>query len=244
MLGPRERCGCESAGTRRSDESPCATAAPARGGPRRHAPPCCGSGDSGRHRASREDWRRRARQCSRSIRSGKSPRCSVGACFDGSAVRLWFWGKLKASRRTRFQWSALDQRIRPSAQSGNMDVDPVLPPVDRAREVTKSSTLFWYQCIGKFFDVIGDEVMLVLQDKRLEQSDELLYPLQVALGTGQRRALECKRCHDPLDRFDDRFLRRGRHAIVALLRNRDRIKTQAQPVFQAFLRAIVLAMRQ
>ena len=47
-----------------------------------------------------------------------------------------------------------------------------------------------------------------------------------------------------LNGFHDRFLRRRRHAVVTLFGNGNRVETQPQPVFQSFLRAIVLAMRQ
>ena len=48
--------------------------------------------------------------------------------------------------------------------------------------------------------------------------------------------------------FEDRRWRvlgsRSRHAPIAFFRNWNRIQSQAQPTFQAFLRAVMLAMRQ
>ena len=78
------------------------------------------------------------------------------------------WGELKFPRRPGFERSALDQRIRPLAQSGNMNVDPVLPPVNRASAIAESGLFFRHQRVRQLFDIVRGEVMLVQQDEGLE----------------------------------------------------------------------------
>src|SRR5579872_2910681 len=86
--------------------------------------------------------------------------------------------------------------------------------------------------------------MLVEQDERLEQLDQFFQAFEVSFGLHQRRFLQWQRRHDALNRLYDRLLRRSRHAVVASLGNRNRVKTQAQPGLQSLLRAIVLAVSE
>src|SRR5580693_295047 len=92
--------------------------------------------------------------------------------------------------------------------------------------------------------VVRREVMLVEQNKRLEQLNQFLHPLQISLRFHQRSLLQRQRRHDSLNRFHYRFLRRRRHPLVPLLRHRNRIKPQPQPRFQPYLRPVMLPVRQ
>ena len=86
--------------------------------------------------------------------------------------------------------------------------------------------------------------MLIQQDKGLKQLNQFFQALQAPLGLHQRRLLQRQRRHDALNRLYNRLLRRSGHPVIPRLRNRNRIKPQAQPGFQPFLRAVVLAVRQ
>src|SRR5262249_18447638 len=112
----------------------------------------------------REDWRRRERRCIRSNRSGISPRCSIRSRSDRVLIR---GRKLHCARRTRLQRPTLDQRISPAAQGRDVNVDPILPPVERARIVTKLSAFFGYERVVKFFNVLRHKIVLVKQNERL-----------------------------------------------------------------------------
>src|SRR5215471_18003355 len=127
---------------------------------REHAP----AGSGMRHSA-RADWRRHGRRYIRWNRSGISPRCSVRACFDGVDI---CGCKLKGSWRPGLQRAALDEGIGPSPQRRDMDVDPVLPPVERARVVGKSSSLFGHQRVRELLDVFRGEVVFIQQNKGLK----------------------------------------------------------------------------
>ena len=65
-----------------------------------------------------------------------APLVPVVDSFSVVRGRLARTAKLRA--RARFQRTPFDQRIGPLAQGGNMNVDPVIPPVNRARVVSES----------------------------------------------------------------------------------------------------------
>src|SRR6202030_3180716 len=115
-----------------------------------------------------EGWRPRARRCIRWTPSGISPRCPVCTSLDGVAFTLAL-SQLKTSRWSSLERTPLDQGIRPTAQCRYMDVDPVLPPVDAARIVAEVRPLFGSQRIGEFLHILGHEVVLIQEDKWLEQ---------------------------------------------------------------------------
>ena len=70
----------------------------------------------------------------------------------------------KLARRARFQWTAFNQRISPLAQCRNVNIDPVLPPVDGSRVVSEGRFLFLHQRVRKLLHVVGDEVMLIVAE--------------------------------------------------------------------------------
>ncbi len=96
----------------------------------------------------------------------------------------------------------------------------------------------------KFFHVLRHEIVLVQKDKRLEQLNQFFHSFQTALSLRQRSLPKRQRRGHDLNRLDDGALRRRRHPVITLFRNRDSVEAQAQPVFDALLGAVVLAVRQ
>ena len=73
-----------------------------------------------------------------------------------------------------------------------MNVDPVVPPVDRVGVIAEKLLFFRHKSKGKFFDVFGHKVMLVEKNKRLEQLDQLFNFLKLpsgAIAHSERRLL-------------------------------------------------------
>src|SRR5262249_6394442 len=131
--------------------------------------------DSNSRHAGQADWRRHARRCTPSNRSGKSPRCSVRPrlwatwfhdSWRGRIIAAWH---LQYPRLAPFQWSPLDQRIRPPPQRGNVNIDPILPPIKARSIVAKRFPLFRNQCLSQFFHIVRYEIVLVLKNKGLKQ---------------------------------------------------------------------------
>src|SRR3954469_16414394 len=136
--------------------------------------------DRGRGRAGSEtrpdraaNLRRRAHRCIRSSRSGISPRCSIRSGFD--CFSLCRVSLLQFARRARFEWAAFDQRIGPLAQSRNVNVDPVIPPVERGGVIGEGFTLVGNQCLREFLYVLGYKIMLIEQDEWLEEFNQFFY---------------------------------------------------------------------
>ncbi len=125
-----------------------------------------------------------------------------------------------------------------------MHVDPVIPPVQQTRLVPKLFPLLFHQRVREFLDIVRREIVLIEQDERLKQLNQLLQPLQIPLRLRQRSLLQRQRRHDPLNRFHNRLLRRRRHPLVPRLRYRNGIKAQPQPRLQPLLRPVMLAVRQ
>ncbi len=140
------------------------------------------------HHAAPADWRRHARRCIRSHRSGISPRCSVRSRLHGIAIFarcLSFpvaGGICSMRGGTRFQRTPFNQRIRPPPQCRNVNVNPILPPVEPRRVIAENLLLLRSQRLRKLLHIVRDKVMLVLQNKRLKQFHQFLHALQVALG--------------------------------------------------------------
>ena len=79
-----------------------------------------------------------------------------------------------------------------------MHVDPILPPVNRARVITELVFLLRHQSVGQLFHVVGNEIMLVMKNKWLEEPNQLFHFFQAALSPSQRLS-QLQRSHDPLD---------------------------------------------
>src|ERR1700733_4618068 len=86
----------------------------------------------------------------------------VGAGFHRLTIQ-------QTPHRTRLQWSSFDQRIRPSPQRRNMDVDPVIPPVEKLSLVSKLLALALFERIRELLHIVRREVVLIQQDEGLEQ---------------------------------------------------------------------------
>ncbi len=86
--------------------------------------------------------------------------------------------------------------------------------------------------------------MLVVQDKRLVQLDELFGAQQVALLLGQRRFFHPQNHSYAIDSRDNRFLHGNGQPLIALLGHRDGFKFYFEPVLDALLRSVMLAVRQ
>src|SRR3984957_1325692 len=233
------KLGSSFAGTRRSGGSRDAVAARATGATAPPAGHAHAPANSARLRGPPANWRQRARRCIRSIRSGISPRSSVGPGLQRVAVG---GRELKSARRTRFEWPAFNQRISPTTQGRNVNVDPILPPIKGTRVVGEFGLLFRHERVSKFLDIVRGEGVLVEENEWLEKLDQFFHALQIALGFHERSFFQRQRRHGALNRLDDGFLRRRRHPVVTLLRNWNRVKAQAQPRFQSLLRAVMLAM--
>src|SRR5437762_7751893 len=134
--------------------------------------------------------RRHVRRYIRLSRSGISPRCSVRSSLNCFVCAVDF---LQMARGTGFKWPALDQRISPFAQSWNVNVNPVIPPVERGGGIPKGFTLLQNQSRRKFFHIFCDEVMLVEQDKWLKELNQLFELFQIAVRLSERHFLEGKR---------------------------------------------------
>ena len=80
-------------------------------------------------------------------------------------------GPVQLARRARFQRTALHQRIAPAPQRRNVNVDPVIPPVDRFRIELEQRALFGRQRGRKQSRVLALKDVLVVQNKRLVQLD-------------------------------------------------------------------------
>src|ERR1700730_11325156 len=86
--------------------------------------------------------------------------------------------------------------------------------------------------------------MVVVQNERLKQRDQLALLSKLARAAGERRAKEPKRPYAAVDGPNDEFLRGGRKSVIAGLRHRDGVELQAQPVMKAVLRTIELPVTE
>src|SRR5271155_440147 len=84
---------------------------------------------------------------------------------------------LQTPRGTRLQRPSFDQRISPSPQRRNMHVDPVIPPIEHSRFVSKLFALLFHQRVRKLLHVVCREIMLVQKDEWLEELNQFLDPL-------------------------------------------------------------------
>jgi hypothetical protein len=80
-----------------------------------------------------------------------------------------------------------DERIAPLSQRRNVHVDPVVPPIDRARVVAEIGAFFRWQGSAQLLDVRCFKHVIVQQDERFEQRDELDHLFEFTLAARQRR---------------------------------------------------------
>ena len=105
--------------------------------------------------------------------------------------------------------------------------------------------LFRGQRGGEQARILAFEDMFVVKNERLVELDQLFGADQVALRLGKRRLSSCAAMMAArLMPRDHSLLHGNRQALVALLRNWNGFKLHLQPVVNALLRPVVLAMRQ
>ena len=113
---------------------------------------------------------RRCRRCAR---------CSGGARFACARKR-------HVAPRAGFRRTPFDQRIAPLAQRRNVDIDPVVPPIERAgivAEMARSSGGSAALSVPRW----RPEYVVVVENERLKERDELDHFFQFALLPRQRR---------------------------------------------------------
>ena len=114
-------------------------------------------------------------------RAGRRPRMGhVFAAFRSIAGVL----QGKSAVRTLFHRAPLDQRIDPPAQRRDMDVNPIIPPVNCGGIVSKRRALVRRKRRGKQLHILGFEDLLVMQDEGLVELDQLFDAGKVALLRG------------------------------------------------------------
>ena len=123
-----------------------------------------------------------------------------------------------------------------------MDVDPVVPPVNRFRIVAEGGPLFRRQRGREQLHVERLEHVLIVQDEGLIKLDEFSHAVEIALLAGQRRFLEVQGDREAVDAGDYGLLHGDGKALVASLRNGNRLEFCAQPVLEPLLGAVVLAV--
>src|ERR1700739_1457320 len=96
-------------------------------------------------------------------------------------------GRGKGAARALFRRAPFDERIDPAPQSRNVNVNPIIPPVNGGRIVAKGSALLRGKRGGKQLDVLGLEDLFVVQDEGLVQLAQLFNACQVSLLASERR---------------------------------------------------------
>src|ERR1700722_9830446 len=86
--------------------------------------------------------------------------------------------------------------------------------------------------------------MLVVEDKRLVEFDELFGASKIAFLLSQRSLLHMQGDGGTVDAGDHRLLHGNGESLVALLGDGNRFEFQLEPVLEAGLAAVILAMRQ
>src|SRR6202050_61160 len=168
---------------------------------------------------------------------GIASRCAGGARFGARRER-------HVTSRSSFHGTSFNQRIAPLAQRRNVDVDPVVPPVQGAGVVAEGFALLGRQVGAEALDIGGFKDVVVLEDERLEERDELDHFIQVAFLAGQRSTGEAQGFDALVDSLHDHFLRRGRESLVAGFRDRDGVEFQADQVLEVVARAVILSVAQ
>src|SRR2546422_10697050 len=94
---------------------------------------------------------------------------TLGSCFPASeSARVADGGcgwRVQSAARAGFKRFAFDDGIRPFPQRRDVDVDPVVPPINRERVVTEGFFLCGWQCLGKEFDMVCLKRLLVVQNE-------------------------------------------------------------------------------
>ena len=81
--------------------------------------------------------------------------------------------------RTRFKRAAFHQGIAPAAQCRDVDIDPVIPPIDGFRFERKGAAFVFRKRGGKQTSVFAFEYMFVVQNERLVQFYQFFGAIQI-----------------------------------------------------------------
>src|SRR5579885_3431842 len=81
---------------------------------------------------------------------------------------------IQFARRAGLQRTPLHQRITPPAQGRNVDIDPIVPPIDGLRIESKKLPRLEDECDGEKSRVFTFEDMCVVEDKMLVKLEQLL----------------------------------------------------------------------
>ena len=126
----------------------------------------------------REQIRRDVRtDVSGATRSGRWPRCLGVRAPAGlrpsapAALASLRCRERHAAPRASFRRAAFDQRIAPLAQRRNVDVDPIVPPIERARVVAEIGAFVGGQSRAQPLHVRGLEDVVVVKNEWLEKRD-------------------------------------------------------------------------
>ena len=133
----------------------------------------------------------------------------------------------------RFEWAAFHQRVAPAAQRWDVNINPVVPPVDGFRGEFEERTLVWREHGGKQPRVFAFEDVFVVQNKRLVEFDQFFGADQVAFRARERRLLHAQGNSRAIDAGDHGFLHGNRETLVALLGDRDGFKLYLEPAIDA-----------
>src|SRR5580704_15883122 len=92
-----------------------------------------------------------------------------------------------AALRASFRMTTLDQRIAPLPQRWNVDVDPIIPPIYGSSVVTEVGALASRKRCAQLLDVNGFKNVIVVQNERLEERNQLDYFFEIAFLASERR---------------------------------------------------------
>src|SRR5207248_2490812 len=146
--------------------------------------------------------------------------------------------------RPRFEWTPFHQRIAPTAERWDVNIDPIIPPVDGFRLERKVAALVRGQRGGKQARIFTLKNMFVVKDERFIKFNKFFGAGEIAFRFGQWRFLDSKFFREAIDAGDHRLLHRNRKPLIALLGNRNCFKFQLEPVFDSLLGSVMPAVRK
>src|SRR5277367_394439 len=76
-------------------------------------------------------------------------------------------GPIELSRGPRFQRTPFHQRVAPAAQRWNMDINPIVPPVNRFRREAEDRLFVRRQCSGEQSGIFRFKNVFVVQNEWL-----------------------------------------------------------------------------
>src|ERR1700722_2324912 len=114
--------------------------------------------------------------CSR--RGRRRPSRGVSVRIGG--VRIARRCERHRTPRWRLRSASFDERIAPLPQRRNVDIDPIIPPIEFAHIVAEFGALFGWKRRREPLDIFGFENVIVVQDKWLEERNELSNFIELA----------------------------------------------------------------